>query len=168
MDTPRKKPTQIKNMTPAEYSHQNYLKRRAKLIEDFGGKCKVCGTTDDLSVCKKIDVDVPEFETGNLFSMKREKYLAFLPYCDLLCKEHKVTTMRREPTLTHGTWWSSYRKKCQCEECLAYKDAFNLQRRTKRAEASGAKVKKARIKKTSKSLSKKKTPLLWRDHNPHS
>jgi len=104
---------------------KRYHERRAEAVERLGGKCVVCGSTEDLQL-DHILKEEKEFQIGQLWSVSKERYEAELAKCQLLCRDcHKAKNQwelgRKAAIRTHGTI-SSYRY-CKCELCRkAYSD----------------------------------------------
>lgn len=108
-----------------KYMLRRYYKRRAKAIEQLGGYCIECGSTENLEF-DHWDRNEKLNDIGKMFtSASEEKLQAELVLCVLRCRScHQLkTTLERDQipaALRHGTL-SSYRY-CKCDLC---KDANN-------------------------------------------
>ena len=117
----------------AAYMRERYHKKRAEIISRLGGKCVMCGSTDDLEV-DHTDADSKSFEIAKVWN--RPALLEpELPKCRLLCRAcHRLkTTNERGQTPaagTHGTL-SSYRY-CKCDLCKKAKSEHNRQYKLKK------------------------------------
>lgn len=69
------------------YMLKRYHERRAAAVAKLGGKCVVCGTTEDLDLDHINPVD-KSFPIGRLWSVKQSTYDAEVEKCQLLCKTH--------------------------------------------------------------------------------
>lgn len=98
------------NRKMAGYMKRRYHQRRAEALETLGGKCVICGTTEDLEI-DHIDADDKEIPLNKMWSIAKARFLQELDKCQLLCKEHhkeKSRTdmsrkaLRREARKRHG------------------------------------------------------------------
>lgn len=119
------------------YHRRYYHEKRRKPIYDYlGGRCVVCGVTENLEV-DHIDPEQKSFNfTGNL--TWNERLMSELDKCQLLCSEHHLrkTLAQREP-FTHGTIYGFMKAKCKCVECSAKKRQWNDERNAERRAAGG-------------------------------
>lgn len=77
------------------YQAEYRRKRRDKAIELLGGKCVICGTTDNLEI-NHIDPQAKSFSLGK-WDGKAADYWAEVAKCNLLCHEHhKEETLRQQ------------------------------------------------------------------------
>lgn len=86
---------------------------RARMREHLGGKCVVCGTTDDL----EIDHIDPSQKSFNPAALRRPwaETVAELAKCQLLCEAcHKAKHAAK-----HGSV-KRYQKGCRCELCVEF------------------------------------------------
>ena len=105
---------------------RNYRAYRLRLIVVLGGKCVVCGSTDELEIDHK-DPSTKLFDPSSHQYISDDLLSAEMAKCQLLCEAH-----HREKTLkdrgqspargTHGTI-SAYRY-CHCDLCRAAKSAW--------------------------------------------
>ena len=115
------------NKQHKQYELQRYHKRRLIAINQLGGKCFKCGTTENLEF-DHIDPELKDFNIAKLWSYSQEKFELELKKCQLLCNKcHKEKTknsfiQKRE----HGTWGMYRRGKCKCDICREF---FNDYRR---------------------------------------
>jgi hypothetical protein len=109
----------------SDYQKKRYYERRAYAIEKLGGKCVICGSTEDLQLDHIIPAD-KEFQISQIWSYSKEKFDAELAKCQLLCPiDHRAKNLfdaqKKSAMLIHGTL-SSYRY-CKCKLCRkAYSD----------------------------------------------
>ena len=68
-----------------EYNLQYYKKRRAYLIQELGGKCCVCGSTENLEFDHIISAD-KEYAIADLITQSPDKLYKEINKCQLLCK----------------------------------------------------------------------------------
>lgn len=104
------------------YLLARYSKKRALILIDLGGKCVVCGTTQDLEI-DHINKDLKTFDLSKRLSGAPEKVIQEeLKNCQLLCKScHNQKSLKDsnrqeiKAKNIHGTL-SSYRY-CKCILC---------------------------------------------------
>lgn len=115
----------------------NYRKNRDLAIELLGGKCVVCGSTQQLEI-DHIDRATKSFDLGDWLSVCTPAELKEeLAKCQLLCHPHHMEKSIRERGQTpaagrHGL--SSY-KFCKCSICTkAHADYCKEYRRKKKQE----------------------------------
>lgn len=111
------------------YMQRRFQENRREALKILGGRCKKCGATDDekhlqLDHC---DRHSKKFQTSRIFYLGRERFLAELKKCQLLCAEcHEGKTLldlgRISAKNRHGTL-STYRY-CKCFECREAKAAW--------------------------------------------
>lgn len=70
-----------------QYMLKRYHNRRASAIHKLGGKCVVCGTTENLELDHINPLD-KSFAIGRLWSVKQSRYDEELSKCQLLCADH--------------------------------------------------------------------------------
>jgi ribosomal protein S27AE len=117
-----------------EYNKRRYYKVRAEAIQLLGGKCNKCGSAEELEI-DHVDRKQKSFEISKIWALAREKFLAELAKCQLLCKScHRIKSigeLGKKPA-THGTL-SMYRY-CKCDACKQAKSdwmkAYKLRRRS--------------------------------------
>lgn len=94
-----------------QYMLRRYHERRAEATALLGGQCASCGTEEQLQF-DHIDKEDKEFDIAKFWSVSRERFLAELSKCQLLCGPcHK----KKHAPKTHGTL-SMYRY-CKCDLC---------------------------------------------------
>ena len=108
-----------------EYAYQKYQLLREKMESILGGKCAVCGTTQDLHM-DHINPAEKKYELSQLVFRKYETFLLEVSKCQLLCDIHH----RAKHAWKHGTL-AGYRH-CKCTECRAVKSAWSKQYNLKR------------------------------------
>lgn len=104
----------------ATYMTARILKRRQDWIDSQGGKCAVCGSTENLEVDHK-DPAQKEYDPCVLWSLALDnpKRIGELAKCWVLCRIcHKAKTIGEKRTAQHGGI-RMYRVGCRCKECRA-------------------------------------------------
>jgi hypothetical protein len=110
-----------------EYMLKRYHKRRSESIEKLGGKCVVCGVTENLEI-DHIDRTTKTMAISGLWSANIVRYEAELKLCQLLCEEHHKQKTSRENSVEHGGGKTGKRN-CYCELCAPLKRAYARERR---------------------------------------
>ena len=110
-----------------EYMLKRYHRRRSDSIEKLGGKCVVCGTTDNLEI-DHIDRSTKTMAISGLWSCNIQRYEAELKLSQLLCEEHHKQKTSRESSVDHGEGKTGKRN-CYCELCAPLKRAYARERR---------------------------------------
>ena len=111
-----------------------YKARRDAAIKELGGKCKVCGSPENLDFDHR-DPSTKLYTLGNLLAGGSEALVqAELKKCQLLCEKcHDSKTLtdlgQESAKITHGTL-SSHRY-CKCRLC---KDVWNAYHRELKAK----------------------------------
>lgn len=116
------------------YLLRRYHERRAEAVRILGGVCVECGASTDLQIDHRDPAD-KSFSLGRMWSVSKDRYLAELEKCQLLCAEHHLAKTLAErgqiPARgTHGTL-SSYRY-CHCVVCREAMRVYNRGNREKR------------------------------------
>lgn len=102
------------------YNRERYRTFRKKWIEDLGGKCVQCGSTDDLEI-DHIDRTTKSFDISRENSIP--KAAQELTKCQLLCKIcHKKKSIA-ESSVEHGGGVSGKRN-CKCRPCVDKKNEY--------------------------------------------
>lgn len=114
------------------YSLSSYHRRRAEVVTELGGKCAECSSKIGLTFVKKKGKNAPPFRVGQLGNMNEKRRKKLLKYVEVLCSEHAKARLYSKGQITHGTWYSAYKKKCRCDECGEYMADYNLRRREDR------------------------------------
>jgi hypothetical protein len=117
------------------YQLAKYNRWMAEAKESLGGKCVVCGTIENLEF-DHIDPATKSFTVGS-YRPARDKFDAEVAKCQLLCYDHhKEKTSRENRIEVHGTWGMYCNRKCRCDECRKFVNAYMREyKRQKRAEA---------------------------------
>lgn len=110
-----------------KYMLKRYHRRRSDSIEKLGGKCVVCGTTDNLEI-DHIDRSTKTMAISGLWSCNIQRYEAELKLCQLLCEQHHKEKTSRENSVDHGGGKTGKRN-CYCELCAPLKRAYARERR---------------------------------------
>ena len=103
-----------------EYQRKWLAARRLKALEYLGGKCKSCGTEDNLEFDHE-DRSLKSFSINNLLSRRWDIQVQELDKCQLLCLDcHLEKTLTEMPdwlgVAEHGTH-SKYITGCRCSPC---------------------------------------------------
>lgn len=100
-----------------KYMAERYERRKQAIYEQLGGKCKVCGSTDNFEI-DHIDRREKSFTVGTLLAgISKEKLETELKKCQLLCKKcHKEKT-HSELGAKHGSPGMYRHQKCRCRIC---------------------------------------------------
>jgi hypothetical protein len=144
------------NLSPEEvtkeyrrrYSLAAYHKKRELIVDELGRKCETCGATNDLVFVKKPGA--PDFKVGQLANVAESVRVTLLEHVYLLCEEHAKQKLYKKGRVTHGTYWSSYKIKCPCEECEEYRANRSLERREERRAKKASQPPKPVVSKPSK------------------
>lgn len=110
----------------AGYMRNRYHERRKEAFEILDGRCSKCESTQNLEIDHK-DRNKKVFDGTRMTSVSREKFLAEIAKCQLLCRKcHDVKTIvelgKKVAKGTHGTL-SSYRY-CKCYLCRKVKSEY--------------------------------------------
>lgn len=116
------------------YHRSYYYKRRQKLYDFLGGKCVVCGATEDLEF-DHIDPAQKSFDIKDNLTLS-EAVKQELEKCQLLCRAHhteKTIRAQIKVSFEHGTSYGWRRARCSCVACSEarwhYYDRRNAARR---------------------------------------
>jgi hypothetical protein len=122
----------------AQYMLRRYQERRAMVIEMLGGRCRRCGSVDQLEI-DHIDPSSKTYDVARILgSASKNRLMSEVVKCQLLCSachQHKsiIEVGKNSAKGTHGTL-SGYRY-CgppRCSECLKVKTAANQKAYQKR------------------------------------
>lgn len=105
------------------YMKTRYHARRDEAFAILGGKCVICGTTESLEV-DHIDRSKKTMEFDVMRSVSRDRFLAELKLCQLLCHDHHEVKTAAENSVEHGAGKTG-KKNCYCELCKPLKYAAN-------------------------------------------
>lgn len=119
------------------YALEAYHRRRLEVIAHLGNKCELCNCTENLNFAKKPKAP-KSLRVNGLATMARKKLNQSLKHVRLLCEEHLRTELYAKNQITHGTWYSAYKKKCRCDECYEFMYDYNLRRQEDRRYAKCA------------------------------
>jgi hypothetical protein len=119
-----------------KYMQDRCWSRRAQAIEQLGGKCVICGSTEDLEF-DHIDASTVDHRVrGSMWTVSEERLQAELAKCQLLChKCHREKTIRNKETgggsnrisyelYYHGSARMYLYKKCRCDWCTKAKKLY--------------------------------------------
>lgn len=114
---------------------KRYHKRRAFGIAKLGGKCVQCSSVKNLEF-DHIDPTTKTISLGKEWSVPLERFLLELEKCQLLCKScHKEKTSKERKVEIHGTWGMYRNRKCRCDTCKTFVNAYQKEyKRKRRAE----------------------------------
>lgn len=116
-----------------EYMITRYHERRAEAIAILGGRCVECGETTNLDV-DHIDKRYKTMSVSRMAYVSRERFLAELALCQLLCKPHHIEKTSKEQSVPHGGGLTG-KKNCYCTLCAPLKKEYN--RKFKEKKISG-------------------------------
>jgi hypothetical protein len=108
-----------------EYMLRRYHTRRAEAVERLGGKCKVCGTVENLEI-DHVDRTTKTMNVNRMCSVSRPRFEAELELCQLLCREHHKQKSDQEQSVNHGEGKTGKRN-CRCELCGPLKREYARQ-----------------------------------------
>lgn len=120
------------------YVLARYHRLRQEAVEYLGGKCAVCGSTNELDF-DHIDPSSKEVDIARLASLSLKKFWAEVEKCQLLCEEHHCRKTVAENgkewvkgTDKHGTVSTArYCGPPKCKECRAAINKANAERKKK-------------------------------------
>jgi|SRR6516164_3517982 hypothetical protein len=112
----------------SEYDRGRYQAAKQQLIELLGGKCQVCGTTEDLQF-DHVDPELKSFTITGRWNRSQEELQAELDKCQLLCGPHHREKTKADGRLGGG--WNKLpedafrcgmartylKRKCRCGPC---------------------------------------------------
>lgn len=107
-----------------EYMLKRYHTRREQAIEKLGGKCAICGTTEDLEI-DHIDPSTKSMDLGRAWSYSQKRYDKEIELCQLLCYDCHKTKSGNEHSVDHGKGLTGKRN-CYCDLCKPLKRAYNI------------------------------------------
>jgi hypothetical protein len=98
--------------------HKEYQRKRVARIRkewfEENGPCKECGSWENLELHHK---DPAQKVSHRIWSWAKEKRLAELSKCEVLCRECHINKTRKP--ITHGSDHKGYYRGCRCEKCKA-------------------------------------------------
>ncbi len=109
------------------YMNARWKKRRAKAEARLGGKCNLCGSTEELEF-DHIDPSTKATTIGRASSMNDEKFWKEVDKCQLLCGVHHRLKTSSEQSVGHGGGVSGKRN-CKCQPCKQMKAKYTAKRR---------------------------------------
>lgn len=114
-----------------EYHRKYYNARVARLIRLLGGKCAVCGGTENLEF-DHVDPADKAFAITQRVKWSDETVLPELAKCQLLCQAHHKVKTIAAVSVEHGGGLSG-RKNCKCDPCKARKAEYMREWKRRRA-----------------------------------
>ena len=117
------------------YMNDRWKKRRAKAEARLGGKCIVCGSTEELEF-DHIDPSTKTTTIGRASSMNDEKFWKEVDKCQLLCVVHHRSKTSSEQSVEHGGGLSG-KKNCKCKPCRKIKAKYIAKLRASRKTFHG-------------------------------
>lgn len=121
------------------YTKTRRKQRRTEAIQQLGGRCVRCGSTDNLEF-DHIDPNDKSRDICDIWTLGEKLLVEELQRCQLLCSPcHRKKTIEdnyesgRYPRREHGTLTMHRRGKCRCDLC---REAFNKYRRDLRNRRS--------------------------------
>lgn len=95
-----------------KYHLDRYYYIKSKAIEYLGGKCAICGLTDDLEF-DHVNPDVKTFTITDKMFIPFDALLLELDKCQLLCSTHH----KEKHSTQHGSLRMYTNYKCRCDLC---------------------------------------------------
>jgi 5-methylcytosine-specific restriction endonuclease McrA len=112
------------NSYMAAYMKERTARRRERAIIQLGGKCVVCGSTEDLEFDHKNPDDKdPRCNSGYMFTFSERRLQAELAKCQLLCHDCHLEKTSSEASVEHGGGLSG-KKNCPCVPCKERKAEY--------------------------------------------
>ena len=117
-----------------KYNRERYHKLKKEFQELLGGACVVCGTTESLEF-DHIEEATKTMEVGHMLKVSKERALAEVAKCQLLCTEHHKQKTTVYKSVEHGGGVSGKRN-CKCDPCRERKNEYMREYKRKRRNAS--------------------------------
>ena len=113
------------NAYMAEYMRRRIAERRGKAIVQLGGKCAICGSTEELEFDHVNRDPDPRSRKGHgtMWTFSEARLQKELEKCQLLCKLHHLEKTRKENSVEHGGGLSG-KKNCPCVLCKQRKAEY--------------------------------------------
>lgn len=123
--TPYNTDLKMKKDKYREYHRNKWRERRDNKIQELGGCCCYCSSTDNLQFDHK-DPSKKKFQFTKILNNKSTYEIdTEWKNCQLLCEKcHLKKTITEKKPFKHGTVYSILRKKCQCKKCLKFKREY--------------------------------------------
>lgn len=100
-----------------DYQNAWLTKRRTAWIEDQGGQCSICGSSEGLEV-DHIDPSTKLVNPKAIWNRSKAFREAELAKCQVLCTDcHKAKTLVDRGHLAHGTVSMYKNQGCRCRAC---------------------------------------------------
>ena len=113
-----------------EYMKERWRKRRVEAELFLGGKCVICGVSEDLEF-DHINPATKLYTIAKASSFSEKRFWEEVKKCQLLCKEHHYEKSRINKDYRgghnkildpqHGTSIMYNREKCKCDLCKDWK-----------------------------------------------
>ena len=111
------------------YSRDRYARRMAEIHAALGGKCVVCGSTENLDT-HHLDPSTKSFDLSTRHSLPWAVVCEEIKKCELRCGDHHKDVHAPK----HGTPSCYKNRKCRCEPCrLAWNEACKKWKKDSRA-----------------------------------
>lgn len=115
-----------------DYMRARHHDRRARVVAYLGGRCVLCGTTDNLEI-DHIDPAARRYRVHRMLILSEEKMWAEVEKCQLLCgRHHDEKTMREKghrPAGEYGHGTHAMYRYCKCDQCREFMSAYNRERK---------------------------------------
>lgn len=109
--------SESEGLTPSPattYKKHVYIEFKKNVIAYLGGKCVVCGATDNLEF-DHVDPTIKLFNITDKYTCCMSYLRSELDKCQLLCKTHHKEKHKQDNI--HGTYYMYNHGKCRCTEC---------------------------------------------------
>lgn len=126
-------------MPDREYFNNRRRSRRQKFIEFLGGKCKHCGSTENLHF-DHLNPKKKEFRIADRLDAPEKVLEKEVKKCQLLCNNcHRKKTIEKnehgQPPGRHGTIHFYRNKKCRCDDCRKAMSEYNKAKKLNKIDA---------------------------------
>lgn len=118
------------------YQRERRHRRLQEAKEDLGGRCVVCGTSDDLQF-DHIDPTTKLFIISKSDGVSDKRFWEEVAKCQLLCVPHHQEKTSTEQIPEHGTWGMHKNHVCRCVPCVDFVNQWHAQHRQEQREATG-------------------------------
>lgn len=115
-----------------DYLTRRYAQRRALIIEQLGGRCRVCSSTESLEITY-VRLEFKRVQLGRrLSTLPWWRVQQELMACQLLCASCHAGKMSDDMGRGHGGSLTGVRN-CYCDLCKPLKQRYNRNRKVRLA-----------------------------------